>query len=513
MHPLLFAAYPIVFLYARNVDAVRVATTLRPLAFVFLGAATLFYVLKFFLRDNQRAALLCSMALLLFFSYGHLYHAMHGTVRHRLLLPAIALLWMGAFIAAAKTSAEADTLTRAANVFALVLIAFPFAEIAIPNAEGGSGELSAAMSLEDEQAARNAPGPGSGTPRDIYYIILDSYVGPTAMKDVYNFDNGAFLNFLSQQGFYVADRSTSNYSHTLVSIPSSLSFDYVDTLADSMGDDSTNRAPLKALIADSRIVNQLKQRGYEFVAFGSGSETTEHYSNADVVLRPPRDVSEFERTLIYGTMFPTVQDFLVRYNVLDPGTLGLWNFDEWRARIRFTIEGLGNLAPSDTPRFIFAHILDPHPPFVFNRDGGRTIKPDPFEAYVDEVMFLNDQLRGMLTAILSKPGPAPIIILQADHGFVPPDAPLPEDTVLRGRFEILNAYYLPDGAASFLYDSISPVNTFRVILNHYFGMDYELRPDRSFYSTTEHPYDLSEVTETLQLPVEQSVGGPSRERF
>ena len=36
IHPLLFAAYPIAFLYAHNVDAVRVATTLRPLALTVL---------------------------------------------------------------------------------------------------------------------------------------------------------------------------------------------------------------------------------------------------------------------------------------------------------------------------------------------------------------------------------------------------------------------------------------------------------------------------------------------
>jgi hypothetical protein len=43
---------------------------------------------------------------------------------------------------------------------------------------------------------------------------------------------------------------------------------------------------------------------------------------------------------------------------------------------------------------------------------------------------------------------------------------------------IMNAYYLPDGGSELLYDSISPVNSFRVILNRYFGMNMDLLDDR-----------------------------------
>jgi hypothetical protein len=48
---------------------------------------------------------------------------------------------------------------------------------------------------------------------------------------------------------------------------------------------------------------------------------------------------------------------------------------------------------------------------------------------------------------------------------------------------ILNAYSVPGGAPA-LYPSISPVNSFRVILNARFGESLPLLPDRSYFPAT-----------------------------
>ena len=63
-----------------------------------------------------------------------------------------------------------------------------------------------------------------------------------------------------------------------------------------------------------------------------------------------------------------------------------------------------------------------------------------------------------------------------------------ESTNMWERFGILNAYYLPGGGEQHLYESITPVNTFRVILNHYFDHNLELLPDRSYYSLWQRPF-------------------------
>jgi hypothetical protein len=54
----------------------------------------------------------------------------------------------------------------------------------------------------------------------------------------------------------------------------------------------------------------------------------------------------------------------------------------------------------------------------------------------------------------------PIIIIQGDHGF---DEPIPR------QMSILNAYFMPEGGDQLLYETISPLNTSRIIFDHYFG--------------------------------------------
>ena len=46
---------------------------------------------------------------------------------------------------------------------------------------------------------------------------------------------------------------------------------------------------------------------------------------------------------------------------------------------------------------------------------------------------------------------------------------------------ILNAYYVDNEVENQLYPSISPVNSFRLISNHYFGTNFPLLEDISYY--------------------------------
>jgi hypothetical protein len=64
---------------------------------------------------------------------------------------------------------------------------------------------------------------------------------------------------------------------------------------------------------------------------------------------------------------------------------------------------------------------------------------------------------------------------------------------------ILNAYYFPDKKYDDLYPGITPVNTFRVVLNLYFARDYELLDDRSFFSTTSQAFSFLDVTQEISL--------------
>jgi hypothetical protein len=100
-------------------------------------------------------------------------------------------------------------------------------------------------------------------------------------------------------------------------------------------------------------------------------------------------------------------------------------------------------------------------------------------AYGDQVVFINTKLPEIVKTILAKSDPAPIIVIQGDHSYFRS----------ADRVKILNAYYLPDGGSKNLYPTITPVNTFRVIFNTYFGGQYDLLPDDSRYSENKVVYE------------------------
>jgi hypothetical protein len=170
-----------------------------------------------------------------------------------------------------------------------------------------------------------------------------------------------------------------------------------------------------------------------------------------------------------------------------------------RERIKHTISSLPEHASSEVPNFVFAHMVVPHEPFVFGENGEDvspknlpfdfsrilnednpprepgTVDPDYARRYRAQATYVTKLVADAVEKILSRSSEPPIIIVQGDHGpyGFSPDVRLP-------RFPILNAYYLPDGGARLLYPGITPVNSFRIVFNHYFGARLKLLPDESY---------------------------------
>ena len=164
-----------------------------------------------------------------------------------------------------------------------------------------------------------------------------------------------------------------------------------------------------------------------------------------------------------------------------------------------------------------AHILSPHPPFLWDEEGNEhdyertyygTITGflavggtrDEFKVGLrNQTRVIDRLLRKTVDGILaSQRGNPPVILIQSDHG---PGAHLSDESLAESdvseRFPNLSAYYFPDGDASGLYPTISPVNSFRVILNKYFGLELPMVADQAYYTTYGRPFDFIEVTDSL----------------
>jgi hypothetical protein len=110
-----------------------------------------------------------------------------------------------------------------------------------------------------------------------------------------------------------------------------------------------------------------------------------------------------------------------------------------------------------------------------------------------------------IDAILAKSSRPPVIIIQGDHGpggFLDWDSPA--QTCLWERASIFNAYYLPGPNASALTPDISPVNSFRVVLNTYFSANLELLPDYTYFTSHRLTRQIIDITDqrtsTLNCP-------------
>jgi hypothetical protein len=504
LHPFLLAAFPVLFLYAHNVRyAVSIHDAAWPLLFI-LGATAAIMLIAWlaFRRDVFRAALVTSGIVILFFTYGQIYLALGDRRvagvrlgRNLILLPLWALLLAAAVLAAVKLNrSPLITLTKGLNTVAAILILTNVATAAWYRLQSGGEEASSELQFNTPASALPKAPAGA---RDIYYIVLDEYGGRRALQEIFGFDNRPFLDFLRSQGFYVADHSTTNYPSTTMSLASSLNMRYLTGVGTkARGDDWR---PAYQLFHDYDVARYLKARGYRYVHMGSWWYPTAVNRSADLNVRFKRSASEFSSTLLQTTILQPISKDLPRpLQVILNHRVGI------ALRALWAFQQLSKVKELPRPKFVFAHILSPHYPYVLDRNG-RYQTPEQeatrteAQNYLEQLMFVNKRVMDTVKVLLQGPvSRRPIVVIQSDEGpYRAADrAPATAQEVLR-KYEILNAYYIPGAnlSASGLYPSITPVNSFRLLFNLVFQDDLPLLPDRNYsYSDQQHLYDFIDQT-------------------
>jgi hypothetical protein len=129
------------------------------------------------------------------------------------------------------------------------------------------------------------------------------------------------------------------------------------------------------------------------------------------------------------------------------------------------------------------------------------VRAEYVEKYRAQLQFISARAKTMIERILAASPQPPVIILQADHGpgsVLNWDDPEPED--LAERFAILNAYHIPKMVEPSI-DSLSPVNSFRLLFDQLFATDYGRLTDKSWFSTIAKPwrfYDADRPAEYMK---------------
>ncbi len=345
----------------------------------------------------------------------------------------------------------------------------------------------------------------SGQERDVYYLIFDRYAGAETLSKLYGFDNSAFYEWLSSHGFEVTKDALANYPQTTHSLASSLNMSYLDDLAASQGEDSSAWMPIRRTLQDTAVSRTFQAMGYKYEHIGSTWNGTAVDPSADD--NYAGDVySETLGVFLETTAVPAIQ----RAFGMVPDFARVAS-DEVDTQVR----ALGEIALDPAPTFAFVHLLLPHPPYIFHADGSLVpsypVRP-VVDAYVDQLEYTNRVIEHVVTTLQAAPGPAPIIVIQSDEGPHPIAVDQSgeilklswskvSDVELGRKLRILNAYYLPGDPAIKPYATITPANSFRMILDDYFGASLPLLPDRTYIFTDfDHPYRFEDVTDRLRSP-------------
>jgi sulfatase-like protein len=503
IHPLLVGMYPVFVLYCINIKEVAPAAIGQAVltSFVITGLVSVFYLLVF--RSWTRAALPVSFTLLLIFTYGHILNLIEGLTvagmligRHRnALLVWIIISIVGLyFLAGIKTS---STRTKSLNAFSILIMAFVLIQIGIffLQSKVAQSEQQVSLPVTDNLSS-------SAVERDVYYILIDAYSRQDVLHDQFDIDSSEFVNGLTELGFSIPNCAQSNYDATYPSLTSSLNMNYVDALGITHAE--AHEAIYKPYIQNSLVRKSFEDLGYQTITFKSPhppidiKDSTyyfDYFKNSSAL--DQSDSLNFQHLFLSTTIFHPLISYLEgKQQPLDISpfwsawipTANSINSREYRQYQQniFALETLEIIPKLAGKKFIYAHLLITHQPFVFYPDGDfhpELVQDD--NAYRDQVLFANERILEIVRSILQNSDPKPIIVIQGDHSFV------------KGvdRVKILNAYYLPDRNNEGLYDTITPVNTFRLIFNLYFAGKYEMLPDvsRYVYSKVDNKKEIREA--------------------
>ena len=483
-----------------NLDEIFIENSALLFLVIVPSVLVLWYLLNLLIKDRMKSGLIISLGLVLFFSYGHFFNVLRDVViedlaiwRHRYLLPSFGIIFAIGVYSILKTKKNFSDFTTIANVIAIVILLVSVSNIFVYVLENSDSDRSIPndrFNYED-----GLPTSLDYTP-NVYYIILDEYASSKVLKDIFDFDNQDFISQLSARGFHVAENSHSNYAGTILSLTSSLNMEYVNYLTGAVGVDSSNQKLPYQLYSDNNILNIFESFNYTLVSSHPFSDylTLSGYEICSNALF----ASQLQTVLWQSTILYPIFTINSEHSYAD--------------RILCQFSELSSLHNSTKePFFAYVHFLLPHSPYVFGpageikeiqRDYTKTTQELKLD-YIDQVQFANKKVIETIDKILLESDSPPIILLQSDHGT---DTLLTKsighwdnknDESMTERMSIFSAYYLPDQNTGLIYDSITPVNSFRLILNAYFNVNYELLEDKNYFSDYTHPYNFTDVTKIL----------------
>jgi hypothetical protein len=488
------------------------AWIVRPTIVALAGAAVLVLVFRPFSGTWRASAVATALFTLFFEFYGPIANRLYASGGGRTPVVVVAAVFLG--ITAGMSIVWGRRLRPPFGIVAMTML---IASAAISSA----GPLVRHAVVRGVAAAPWVPDLMEASPRDrrprpappdVYLVILDGLARRDVLRERFNVPTAPALEHFRRLGVALPARARSNYVQTYLSLASSLNGRYIDSsiVANTSVQD---RQPLQELIDESAIVRRFRAAGYEYLMVASDAAMTSRHALADrcfCVL--PAGPTELEYVLLAGTPVGDLVD--VDYAALRT---------HWRyVRDQFaTLESVSG----SRPLLVFAHILVPHPPFVFDADGSFAPVGDRFsmldgtqfpgtraeyiEGYARQARYALARLEVLFDRLLARPR-RPVVVVQSDHGSAL-DL-VHTDITAAGwseRLRIFSAFAAPDGV-ELPPEDITPVNAFSWAYAAATGTHWAPLPNRSYISTYQRPYDFIEAADEPIVAQDSSPRGLTR---
>jgi len=316
----------------------------------------------------------------------------------------------------------------------------------------------------------------------IFFLLLDMYPSDTILKKYMTYDNVQLNSFLKEKGFFVTGNAHSLYEETYYSISSTLSLKPLEYIHDN-----TIKEYKKKLIALKNIEQPMLLKSFE-----KNGYIIRNYSVFNI--QGAASPLQFNLNYHLDNVLTSATFFNRFYNGFEPDFfLANRNIDlsclkkSWSSNIKSDLATLqtdfnllmDSFPNFNVPSFNYFHFMMPHPPIIYDSSGKEHSVKDMYNYngfektitnFTSYTKYANNELMKMVDTIFKKAGKNVIIVIQGDHGYREAEERFPDAV----KYGILNAVYLPGKNYSNFNDSMTPIFTFRQVLENQFGVQNKL---------------------------------------
>lgn len=475
---LVYAVFPVLVLYSYNAEEVSFRVVLFPLLVAILAAFLVFSIWYLILRNPYKASLQTILLIVIAGFYGIFNASLsnHFPVNHLHLFVIFGLLYAGWIILVIRLKKENSINLN--FIFGLPVILLVLMNlIRIIPVELKKHRI-AKESSRTVLNSESINGEGKGFP-DIYVLVFDEYASFPSINEVWGYDNKDFYHFLNDKGFFIAEDSRSRFRTSAASLASLMNLEYVPN--------GLSMPEILQIYDNNFTMTFLHSLGYNITfidGYGSYSwsgriEEVNLMCMYNMGIEERSTIDPFYVLLVNQTI---LAPWAEKFKDKNPNLYYQVNkyFFDFIERFPFEVNQM------DKPSLLYAHIMSPHLPYVFDQDGNFLENPTNHweylsidnetkkELYLEQFKYVTKRMKGIVESILQKSEVAPIILLLSDHGVREESTGSTDPDHI---YRVLNAVYFPDGNYTGLHSETAPLNTMRLMFNNLFGKKYDMLPD------------------------------------